>query len=316
MPKVVISEFIWAGAVEALREEAGVVHADDLWRRPDDLHAALDGADALIVRNQTRVDRALLGAAPGLRVVGRLGVGLDNIDLAAARERGLPVVFARAANAVSVAEYVCAAMLAPARRLIEAGADVRAGGWDRQRFTGTELWGKTLGIVGLGDIGARLARRAGAFGMRLLATDPLVTAVSFAPAELGVGLVDLDTLLAESDFVSLHVPLVPATQGLIDAARLARMRPGAWIINTSRGGIVDEAALAAALRAGRPAGAVLDVREQEPPGADDPLAALPNAILTPHVAGLTEEAGRRTAEMVVADVGRVLRGEKPLNPVG
>lgn len=313
--KVVISELIWPPALEPLRAVVQVVYGEDLWRRPDELYAQLADADALIVRNQTQVRDELLAAGPGLKVVGRLGVGLDNIDLAAARARGAQVVFARSANAVAVAEYVFAAMFAAARRLAEATADTRAGGWDRQRFTGGELYGKTLGIVGLGDIGGRLARRAQAFGMQTIAADPQVNASSLVVAEFGVRLVTLDELLAAADFVSLHIPLVPATRQLINAERLAMMKPGAWLINTARGGVVDEAALAAALRAGRPGGAALDVRASEPPGANDPLAELPNVILTPHVAGITAEANRRTATMVVDDVLRVLRGERPLNPV-
>lgn len=313
--KVVISELAWPQAVDRLRSVAEVVYEEDLWRREGALRDHLADADALIVRNQTQVTAGLLAAGPRLRVVGRLGVGLDNIDLEAARARGVRVVFARNANAVAVAEYVFAAMLAVSRRLAEATASVRAGGWDRRLFTGTELHGKTLGIVGLGDIGSRLAHRAQAFGMRVLAADPLATDSSFAVAEFGVRRADLQTLLAESDFVSLHVPLTRETAHLLNGERLSLMKPGAWLINTARGGVIDEAALAAALRAGRPAGAVLDVREQEPPGANDPLAALPNVILTPHVAGITHESQARTAEMVAADVLRVLRGEAPISPV-
>lgn len=314
--RVVISELIWEPALEPLRAAgAEPVYAADLWRRPDDLRAALADTEALIVRNQTRVDAALLDAAPRLKVVGRLGVGLDNIDLAAARGRGVSVVFARSSNAVAVAEYVFAAMLEAARRLAAATADTRTGGWDRQGFTGYELYGKILGIVGLGDIGGRLARRAQAFGMRIVASDPQVTTSSMLVAEYGVALLPLERLLAEADFVSLHIPLVPATAGLINGERLALMKPRAWLINTARGGVIDETALADALRAGRPAGAALDVRASEPPGAGDPLAALPNVILSPHIAGITAESHERTATMVVDDVLRVLRGLTPLNPV-
>lgn len=310
--KVVIAELIWPEAIERLRLEAEVVYREDLWRDPAALAGHLAGADALIVRNQTRVDAALLAGVPHLRVVGRLGVGLDNIDLAAARQRGIRVVCAQGANAVAVAEYVFAAMLAVARRLEAASLDVAAGRWDRRRFTGTELFGKTLGIVGLGDIGARLARRAQAFGVRVLAYDPYVADTALAVAEFGVERVEPDRLLAESDYVSLHVPLTPSTRGLIGAAALARMKPGAWLIDTARGGVVDEAALYEALREGHLGGAVLDVREQEPPPAGDPLARLPNVIPTPHVAGLTQESLGKTAFQVAGDVLRVLRGLPPL----
>jgi D-3-phosphoglycerate dehydrogenase/(S)-sulfolactate dehydrogenase len=313
--KVVITELIWTPATHPLREVAEVVYAEDLWRRPDELRAQLADADALIVRNQTRVNRDLLAAAPQLKIVGRLGVGLDNIDLAAAREQRVQVVFARSSNAVAVAEYVFAAMLTAARRLAEATVDVKAGRWNRQLFTGTELYGKTLGIVGLGDIGGRLARRAQAFGMHVQASDPHVNDSSFVVAEFGARLVPLETLLAEADFVSLHLPLTQGTANLINRERLATMKPTAWLINTARGGVIDEAALYAALKAGRPAGAVLDVRAKEPPGADDPLASLPNVLFTPHTAGITLESNQRTATMVVEDVLRVLRGQPPLNPV-
>lgn len=310
---IIITEFIWSGAVDLLRAEHAVHAADDLWRRGDELRGLLAGAAALIVRNQTRVDAALLDAGPRLKVVGRLGVGLDNIDLAAAKARGVQVVFGRSANAIAVAEYVFAALFAVARRIAEASASTRAGGWDRKGFTGGELYGKTLGIVGLGDIGSRLALRARAFGMRVVASDPVITPSAFVPAELGVALLELDALLAEADYVSLHLPLTPASAGLFHAERLARMKPGAWLINTARGGVIDEAALADALRSGRPAGAILDVRAQEPPPNDDPLAALPNAILTPHIAGLTDESQTLTARIVAEDVLRVLRGERAQN---
>ena len=313
--KVVITEFVSQVALDRLRPAAEVVYDPALWQR-EDLRAQLADADALVVRNQTRVNGELLDAGPGLRVVGRLGVGLDNIDLPAARQRRVQVVFARSSNAVAVAEYVFAAMFAAARQLAEATRDVQAGRWDRQKFTGYELYGKTLGIVGLGDIGGRLARRAQAFGLRVLAADPLVTTSSLVVAEFGVQLTDLDTLLAESDFVSLHIPLTKGTANLVNAERLARMKPTAWLVNTARGGVVDEAALYDALRAGRLGGAALDVRAQEPPPQDDRLATLPNVLLTPHVAGITQESHVRTAEMIADDVLRVLRGERPLNAVG
>jgi D-3-phosphoglycerate dehydrogenase/(S)-sulfolactate dehydrogenase len=311
---VVISELIWTPALEPLRAHATVQYAEDLWRRPADLHVALADADALIVRNQTKVTADLLSAGPRLKVVGRLGVGLDNIDVAEARSRGVEVVFARSSNAIAVAEYVFAAMFAAARTLADATQDTRAGGWNRARFTGSELFGKTLGIVGLGDIGGRLARRAQAFGMHVIAADPQVGPNALVVAEFGVALVPLETLLAQADFVSLHVPLVPATRNLINAERLALMQPTAWLINTARGEVIDEAALAVALQAGHLAGAALDVRANEPPGAQDPLAALPNVILSPHIAGITQESNQRTATMVVADVLRVLRDERAQNP--
>lgn len=291
----------------------------DLHRRPGDLAAALAaGARALVVRNRTRVDARLLAAAPALRVVGRLGAGLDNVDVAACRRRGVEVVHAPDANAVSVAEMTLALVLALARRLAPADAHVRGGGWERQAFAGMELDGKTLGILGFGRIGRLVAGRARAFGMRLLTHHPRLSAGDPDLVRLGVELVPLDDLLAGCDVLTVHLPLTPATRNLLDAAALARLRPGAHLVNVGRGGVVDEAALADALEQGRLAGAALDVRASEPPGAGDPVAArlnrLPNVLLTPHVAGLTAEAQRRTCLQVARDVLRVLAGEPPLLP--
>lgn len=313
---IVVSEFLAAPGPELLAASGRPVVSDPaLWRDADRLRAAVGQAEALIVRNQTRVDADLLAAGPGLRVVGRLGVGLDNIDLAAAKARGIVVTAARNANATAVAEYVLAAMLGRARDLAGADASVRAGDWDRQRFTGTELFGKTLGLVGVGEIGRRVARRAAAFGMRLVGFDPLLGPYDAALAEDGIALMPLDDLLAQAHFVSLHVPLIPATRNLLDARRLALMAPGAVLINSARGGIVDETALLAALEAGRPGHAILDVRPTEPPARDDPLLASPHVTLTPHIAGVTAEAQDRTSRLVVADVMRVLAGERAMGAV-
>jgi D-3-phosphoglycerate dehydrogenase len=313
---IVVSEMLAPPGPELLRASGREVTIDQaLWREPERLFAEAAAAEALIVRNQTRVDKALLEAAPKLRVVGRLGVGLDNIDMGAARARGVTVTAARNANAIAVAEYVLAAMLHAARDLGAANASVRAGAWDRVHFGGTELWGRTLGLIGAGEIGRRVAKRAEAFGMLVIGYDPLVGPFDYGPAEQAIELLPLEEVLARSDYVSLHVPLIPATRNLIDATALARMRPHAVLINTSRGGIVDEAALLEALTAGRLYRAVLDVREVEPPPADDPLRGSDAVILTPHVAGLTAQAQERTSQLVVADVLRVLNGERAIGAV-
>ncbi|MBX7214850.1 MAG: hydroxyacid dehydrogenase [Thermoflexales bacterium] len=308
-----ITELNWPRGIALLQAAGDALYDPALFKDRPRLLAEVADCDALIVRNQTRVDAELIGAAQRLKVVGRLGVGLDNLDLPALRARGITVVTGGTANAISVAEYAMGAFLALARRFVTSDASVKAGGWDRAGGTGFELYGKTLGVLGLGDIGARVARRGAAFGMRVIAYDPLITASHFNAAEHGVTLFETpEAVLAAADFVTLHVPLLPSTANLIDARRLAMMKPTAYLVNTSRGGIVDEAALADALRAGKLAGAALDVRVNEPPGKADPLAGAPNLLLTPHVAGLTDEAQDRISVAVAEDALRVLRGERPL----
>lgn len=311
--KIVVCESMHPDGVAALGRDARAVYDPDLTDRPAELRGELADADALIVRNRTRVDGELIGAAPGLTVVGRLGVGLDNLDLDACRAAGLRVVWAPGTNAASVAEYVLGAALTMRRRFESISRELHAGGWDRAGAVGDELFGSTLGIVGLGDIGARLAKRARAFGMEVIASDPALHPASFAVQEFGVRLLPLDALLAESDVISLHAPLTPSTRHLIDERALAHLKPGALLINTARGGLIDEEALAAALGSGRLGGAVLDVREREPPGRDDPLRGLPHLLLTPHVAGVTHASNRRASLRVAEDVLRVLRGERPVS---
>jgi len=312
MACIVITEWMPTG-IERLHTAGEVIYEPALWRARERLFALLNDCQALIVRNQTRVDAELLTHAPALKVVGRLGVGLDNLDLPALRARDIVVVTGGQANSIAVAEYAIGAMIALARRLPAADRSTKGGAWDRAAFgSGAELYGKTLGLIGLGDIGARVAKRALAFGMRVIAHDPLITPMHFAAAELGVALMPLEDVLRTSDFVSLHLPLLPTTANLINAERLALMKPTAILINTSRGGIIDEAALADALRTGRLGGAALDVRAQEPPMGDDPLATLDNVLLTPHIAGLTAESQARVCTTVADDVLRVLRGEQPL----
>lgn len=313
---IVVTELL-APPGPALLEASGrrVIAGEQLWKDTPRLLSILQDAEALIVRNQTQVTAQLLEAAPHLRVVGRLGVGLDNIDLAAARTRGVTVTAARNANAIAVAEYVLAAMLHVTRNLTAADASVRAGAWDRVHFGGNELWGRTLGLIGVGEIGRRVALRARAFGMHVIGYDPLVGPYDFAPAEQSITLLPLDDVLARADVVSLHVPLIAATRHLINAERLARMQPHATLINTARGGIVDETALLNALNSGQLHRAVLDVREIEPPPADDPLRTCDAVLLTPHIAGLTAQAQERTSQLVIADVLRVLAGERAIGAI-
>ncbi len=313
--KIVVPEHVDDQAIALLEQRAEVVYDSRLHDNQEELAAALGGAAALIVRNKTFVGPGLLARAPELKVVGRVGVGLDNLDLAALREAGVVATWAPGTNAVSVAEYVIGAILEFARRFARVSASLHRGEWDRQGAIGNEIFGTTLGIVGLGDIGTRLAHRAQALGMRILATDPAIHDASLGVQEFGVARVELDELLQASDFVSLHAPLTDGTRDLMNAATLARMKPSAFLVNTARGGLVDEEALADALRNGRLAGAALDVRREEPPGEGDPLRALPNVILTPHVAGVTRESMRRASLHVARDVLRVLDGERPVSVV-
>ena len=298
--RIVVSEFMDQQAVAKLHARFEVAYAPQLVDDRAALLSQLHAADALIVRNRSRVDAELLAAAPRLRVVGRLGVGLDNIDLTACAARDIQVIPASGANARAVAEYVMATAMLLLRGAYLSSAEVAAGAWPRARLSeGHEIAGKTLGLVGFGDIGRCTARLAAALGMRVLAHDPMWAQTGAARRELGA-------LLAESDVVSLHVPLTPQTHHLIDAEKLALMRSGAFLVNTARGGVVDEQALAAALRSGQLGGAALDVFEHEPLAAGSPLAGLRNLILTPHVAGVTRESNVRVSTMIAEKVGDFL----------
>ena len=305
--QIVISEFMDEAAVAALSARFEVRYDPALVDARDRLLQACAGADALIVRNRTRVDAALLAAAPRLRAVGRLGVGLDNIDVPACEARGIAVLPATGANARSVAEYVVAAALLLLRGAYGHSAEVAAGAWPRNALSGgLEAAGRTLGIVGFGGIGQLTAQLARGLGMRAAACDAALPPHAPIWTETGVEPLELDELLARSDVVTLHLPLTPQTAGLFDAARLARMKPGAILVNTARGGIVDEAALAAALRSGALRGAALDVFADEPLAAGGPLAGAPNLILTPHIAGLTSEANERVSSLVAQRVAQAL----------
>ncbi|MHB1666608.1 MAG: hydroxyacid dehydrogenase [Thiomonas sp.] len=306
--RIVVSEFMDQQAVAKLRTRFGVAYAPQLVDDRAALLSQLHSADALIVRNRTRVDAELLAAAPQLRVVGRLGVGLDNIDLTACAARDIQVIPASGANAQAVAEYVIATAMLLLRGAYLSSAEVAAGAWPRAHLSeGREIAGKTLGLVGFGDIGRCTARLAVALGMRVLAHDPMVELHSPMWAQTGAARRELDALLAESDVVSLHVPLTPQTHNLIDAGKLALMRSGAVLVNTARGGVIDEQALAAALRSGQLGGAALDVFEHEPLAAGSPLAGLRNLILTPHVAGVTRESNARVSTMIAEKVGDFLQ---------
>lgn len=307
MKRICISEFMDPDAVAALTPGFELRYEPDWVDRRAELLAALPSADALIVRNRTQVDAALLDSAPRLRVVGRLGVGLDNIDVESCKARGIRVIPATGANARSVAEYVVTTAAMLLRGAYQSSGEVVQGKWPRARLSeGRETLGKTLGLIGFGDIGRQTAALAQAFGMRVVAHDPMLRDDDPVWQRSGVAPRGLDALLAEADAVSLHVPLVPATRHLLDARRLAAMRPGAVLINTARGGVVDEAALAAALREGHLAGAALDVFEREPLPAGSPLDGVPNLVLTPHIGGVTREANARVSMMIAQQVRQAL----------
>ncbi|WP_116317170.1 MULTISPECIES: hydroxyacid dehydrogenase [unclassified Cupriavidus] len=307
MKRICISEFMDDAAVQALRAGFDLRYEPGWVDRRAELLDALPDAQALIVRNRTQVDAALLAGAPSLRVVGRLGVGLDNIDVDACRERGIRVIPAAGANARSVAEYVVITAASLLRGAYGSSAQVAAGQWPRARLSeGREALGKTLGLIGFGDIGRQAAALAQAFGMQVVAFDPMLAADDPVWARTGVRSLALDPLLAQADAVSLHVPLVAATRHLLDTQRIAGMKRGAVLINTARGGVVDEAALAQALRDGHLGGAALDVFECEPLPAGSVLADVPNLMLTPHIGGVTQEANARVSMMIAQQVRQTL----------
>ena len=301
--RIVISEFMDEAAVATLAARHATEYDRNLVDRREELVARLVDADALIVRNRTQVDVELLAAAPRLTVVGRLGVGLDNIDVAACAKRNVAVIPATGANALAVAEYVIGVAMVLLRGTYFATADVAAGKWPRGALSsGREIAGKTLGVVGFGGIGRLTARLGRALGMRVIGCDAELAPVDAVWRDEGVEPRTLDALLAQADVVTLHVPLLPATRNLIDAKRIAAMKPGAILVNTARGGVVDEAAVAAALASGRLGGAALDVFEKEPLPAGSPLAGCRNLILTPHIAGVTAESNERVSSMIAARV--------------
>ncbi|HVR77137.1 MAG TPA: hydroxyacid dehydrogenase [Acidimicrobiia bacterium] len=309
MTKVVVSEFLPENHLDRLRHRFDVVYEPDLYADRARLLIEIRDAAAVFIRNRTRIDQELLDAAPSLRVVGRLGVGLDNIDMDGCAAAGVTVIPAVGANAASVAEYVMGAILVLVRGVYDMTPSMVAGEWPRQGHAfGHELLGKTLGLVGLGSIARQVAVRAAVFGMRVVAHDPLLPDDDVAWGM--VGKVNLETLLSTSDVVSLHIPLDDGTRNLIDADALERMKPTAILVNTSRGGIVDETDLAEALSDHRLGGAVLDVFSTEPLGPEPAatFAGVPNLVLTPHVAGNTVESVERVGTVVVDAVIELLEG--------
>ncbi|MBN8967024.1 MAG: hydroxyacid dehydrogenase [Rhizobiales bacterium] len=306
MPDIVICEFMDEQAITEGLAGFDVLYDPALVDRPEDLKKAVAQARALIVRNRTQVRGALLESAAKLRAVGRLGVGLDNIDLAACETRGIAVLPASGANDLSVAEYVICTALLLLRGAYGATGDMIAGKWPRNALIGREMAGKTMGLVGFGSIARLTAKLAAALGMQVIAFDPFAGDDVFAAAQ--VRRMALNDLLGAADVVSLHVPLTDDTRNIVDAAALQLMKPDAILINAARGGVVDEAAVAAALQAGRLGGAALDVFVEEPLGAakGGVFTASPHLVLTPHIAGVTIESNTRVSWVTVENVKRVL----------
>src|SRR3954449_12636401 len=297
--KILVAEPVAPAAVELLQAQPGW---EIIVSNPKEYAQYLPTADALIVRSAVKVNQEVLSKAPRLRVIGRAGVGVDNVDLTAATHAGVLVMNTPGGNAVSVAQHTIAFMLCLARGIPNANISTKAGKWEKKKYLGTEVRGKTLGLVGLGSIGREVVRRAAPFEMRILGYDPYVS--SQTARDMGVELVDLRTLLAQSDYISLHMALTHETERMLNTEAFAQMKPGVRIINCARGELIDTAAITAAIASGKVAGAALDVFDPEPPPADSPLLAQENLIATPHIGGSTEEAqeivGIRIVEQMIA----------------
>jgi D-3-phosphoglycerate dehydrogenase len=305
MARILVTEEIADSGLQELRDAGHDVDIQ-LGLSADDLLSAVKGAAALIIRSATKVTADVLAVADRLQVVGRAGIGLDNVDVAAATKRGVMVVNAPQSNILSAAEHTMALLLASARNVPQAHVALKAGKWERSKWEGVELHGKTLGIVGLGRVGALVAQRASAFGMRLIAYDPFVS--PDRARQMGIELVDLEELARHADFITVHLPKTPETVGLIGKDLLTQVKTDVRIINTARGGIVDEAALAEAVREGRVAGAGLDVFAEEPT-TESPLFELPTVVVTPHLGASTREAQDKAGVTIAEQVQLALAGD-------
>ncbi len=302
MPRVLITDSLSAAGLKYL-EAAGLELDIRSGLKPDGVRAALHDADGIIIRSGTTLTSEILKDQKRLKVIVRAGVGVDNIDLAAATREGIVVMNTPAGNTTSTAEHTLAMLLALSRNIAPAAASMKAGKWDRKSFTGTQLAGKTLGVVGLGRIGLSVARRAIGLEMKVIGFDPFLSEEKAAEHGVEVSR-NLDEVVANCDYLTVHTPLSDETRGIINAARIARMRKGVRIINCARGGIVDEAALADAISSGHVAGAALDVFEHEPPGDSNPLVKLPGVLATPHLGASTDEA----QELVAIEAAEIISG--------
>ena len=313
-PKVLVSDKLSPQGLAVLQAAPSVLSVDvRVGLDPAALLQIIPEYDGLVIRSATKVTPAVLAAASRLKVVGRAGIGVDNVDLAAASARGVRVMNTPDGNVVTTAEHALALMFAVARKIPQASASMRAGAWEKTKFQGRELFGKTIGIIGLGNIGRIVADRARGLRMRVIATDPWVTPRK--GQELGVEMVDLDTLLATADVVTLHVPAVDWTKGILSAANVAKLKKGAILINAARVGLVDERAVAEAVRSGQLYGAAFDVFAEEPLAKDSPLLGVDNIVLTPHLGASTDEAQDIVAVMVAEQVVEYFRTGKARNVV-
>src|SRR5437899_1575537 len=304
-PKVLVADSSSKSGIDELSRDGALDVTIKTGLSEPELIDLIPPFSALVVRSQTKVTAAILNAGAKLRVVGRAGVGVDNVDVETATRRGIVVLNAPGGNTVSTAEHAFSLLLSVARKIPQADANIRGKKWDKKNFEGVELYNKTLGVIGMGRIGSELSRRAIAFGMRVVAYDPYLSATR--ARSLQVELVDdLDDLLTSADFISLHTPLTAETRHILDAARLQKTKRGVRIINCARGGLIDEGALAEALQDGRVAGAALDVFEIEPLPSDSPLRSAPNLVLTPHLGASTTAAQERGGIEIAQSIRAVL----------
>ncbi|MDD2902210.1 MAG: phosphoglycerate dehydrogenase [Syntrophales bacterium] len=302
--KVLISDNLHDAGVAVLEAQPNIEVVNKPGMKPEELKEAIKDADALVIRSATKVTAELMAGAPRLKVVGRAGTGLDNVDIPEASKRGVVVMNTPGGNTITTAEHALSLMMALSRNVAQAAQSMREGKWEKKKFQGTELFNKTLGVIGLGRIGSIVADRALGLKMRVLGYDPFIT--KEAAANLGVDLVSLDDLLARADFITLHTPKTKDTAKILNKKAFKKMKPGVRIINCARGGLIDEEALLAALKEGKVAAAALDVYETEPPGADFPLRELPNVICTPHLGASTEEAQANVAVAVCEQIVELL----------
>ncbi len=310
--KVLVAEPISDEAIEYMRKNGVEVDIKTGMSR-DELMQTIPGYEAIIVRSQTKVDAEVIEAAKNLKIIGRAGVGVDNIDIAAATQNGIVVVNAPGGNTISTAEHAIALMLAAARKIPQADRSVKEGKWERKKFLGVELRGKTAGVIGLGRVGFEVAKRCRALEMNVLAYDPYVSRER--AEQIGVTVVDLDTLLSQADVITIHVPRTKETIGMIGKEQFEKMRDGVILINAARGGIVDEKALYDAIVSGKVRAAGLDVYEKEPPDPDNPLLKLENVVTTPHIAASTREAQLNVGMIIAEDIVNMARGLPVRNAV-